>query len=342
MGEFQFYPEQASTIAGPIDALYWTLTGLTLLFSIPIPFVILYFMVKYHHSRTVDRGNPSHTSMKLELGWTFGLLGIALGIFFWSSYLYFDIYRPAPANTLDIYVTGRQWMWHTQHPQGKRENNELHVPVNTRVRLIMTSQDVIHSFFIPAFRVKRDVLPGRYTTMWFEATKTGEYRIFCTEYCGTEHAAMGGRVVVMELADYQRWLREDLGVIPESAAPDTSGRPSQPPSAGGESSGQLSTMAAAGQQIFIAQGCIGCHGQQGRGRAPSLAGLYGAQVQLENGQTLTADENYIRESILNPRAQIVAGYPPIMPPYDGILNDQQINELIEYIRSLTSEEGTTR
>jgi cytochrome c oxidase subunit II len=338
MNELGLAPEQASTFAGPIDTLYFTLTALTLLFAVPIPLVILFFTVRYHHTRKVFRQNPTHTDNRLEMTWIGVLLALSLGVFFWSALLYFDIYRAAPTQGMDIYIVGRQWMWFTQHPQGKRENNELHVPVNTPVRLIMTSQDVIHSFFVPAFRTKMDVLPGRYTIMWFEATKTGEYHLFCTEYCGTEHSYMRGRVVVMEPADYQRWLREDYAIIPQTAGEPTSGDPSRP----AQDEQQLNTLAAAGQQLFESQGCINCHvgGRGERGIAPSLVGIFGSQEELEGGTTVTVDENYLRESILNPQAQIVAGYQPIMPQYEGVLNEEQLIELIEYIKSLSSEEGT--
>jgi cytochrome c oxidase subunit 2 len=217
-------------------------------------------------------------------------------------------------------------MWHVQHPNGKRENNELHVPIGQPVKLIMTSQDVIHSFYIPAFRVKQDVLPGRYTVMWFQATKPGEYHLFCAEYCGTEHSLMIGRVVALPLADYERWLATPGPVILPDGSIDT-GRPTVVANPG-------DPMAAAGAQLFTKLGCAGCHAMTGGGVGPSLKGLYGATQKLNDGSTVTADENYLRESILNPNAKIVAGYAPVMPSYQGQISEDQLNQLIAYIKSL--------
>lgn len=323
MWDFPFFPEQASTVAERVDLLYFALIGLSLVFAGILPFVILYLAVKYHRSQRVDRSNPVNSSMKLELTWAIIPLILAMGVFFWSAWLYMDMTRPPP-ETLEIYVIGKQWMWHAQHPSGKRENNELHVPIGQPVRLIMTSQDVIHSFYIPAFRVKQDVLPGRYTEMWFEATRLGEYHLFCAEYCGTEHAVMGGRVVVMSLGDYQRWLATDTTVV----------IPQQGPAAAG-----AEPMAVAGAQLFQTQGCVSCHRPEGGGLGPSLEGLFGETVQLATGETLIADETYLRESILQPNARVVAGYNPIMPTYEGRLTEEQITQLIAYIKSIGSAEG---
>ncbi|MGQ9481853.1 cytochrome c oxidase subunit II [Chloroflexus sp.] len=194
MRDFPLFPDQASTFAGQVDQLYFFLVALSLIFAGVLPFVILYLIVRYHRSQKVDRSNSADSNLKLELTWTIIPLVLVMLVFFWGAFLYVQIRTP-PAHTLDVYVIGKQWMWHVQHPNGKRENNELHVPIGQPVKLIMTSQDVIHSFYIPAFRVKQDVLPGRYTIMWFEATKPGEYHLFCAEYCGTEHSLMIGRVV---------------------------------------------------------------------------------------------------------------------------------------------------
>ena len=220
-----------------------------------------------------------------------------------------------PARAINIYVVGRQWMWKFQHPSGQREINELHVPLGQPIRLVMASQDVIHSFYVPAFRIKMDVIPGRYTETWFEATKTGEYHMHCTEYCGAQHATMGGRVVVMEPVQYQAWLsgasgREATGTTDEPAS-----------------------LAAAGEATFQQLGCSGCHRPDGGGAGPSLVGIFGQPQPLEGGQTAIADEQYIRESILRPNVQIVAGYQPIMPSYEGQISEEQLLQLIEYIRS---------
>jgi cytochrome c oxidase subunit 2 len=227
-------------------------------------------------------------------------------MFVWAANLYFDISTP-PTDTLEVSVIAQQWMWKFQHADGQREINELHVPANRPVKLLMTSQDVIHSFFVPAFRVKQDVLPGRYTTLWFEATKTGEYHLLCAEYCGTDHASMTGTIIVMDPAQYQNWLSQNQA---------------------GE------TLASAGEQLFLQLGCESCHRRDDSGRGPSLVGVYGSSVTLANGQTVTADENYIRESILQPQAKIVAGYEPIMPTFEGQVSEADLVQLISYIRSL--------
>jgi cytochrome c oxidase subunit II len=330
MRGFPLFPEQASTFAGPIDLLYFVLVGLSLLFAGVLPFIILWLIVRYHRSQKVDRSNPVNSSLALELTWTIIPLVLALGVFFWGAFLYVQMRTP-PAQTLDIYVIGKQWMWHTQHPNGKRENNELHVPVGRPVRLIMTSQDVIHSFYIPDFRVKQDVLPGRYTTLWFEATQPGDYFLFCAEYCGTEHSRMVGRVVAMSLADYEAWLTTQGPVILPDGSIDT-GQPVISVDLG-------DPMAAAGQQLFASLGCAGCHRDDGGGVGPSLVGLYNSENNFADGTSAVADENYLRESILNPNAKIVAGYPAVMPSYEGQITEDQLNQLIAYIKSLAETDG---
>jgi cytochrome c oxidase subunit 2 len=239
-------------------------------------------------------------------------LTIALFIFGWSAKLYLDMHVP-PANAMEIYVVGKQWMWKIQHPEGNREINELHVPVGRPIKLIMTSQDVIHSFYIPAFRVKQDVLPGRYTTQWFEASKPGEYHLFCAEYCGTSHSGMIGKVIAMEPAEYEQWL---MGTSRTGVA-----------------------MASSGAELFDRYGCRTCHRQDTGPRGPALDGLWGKTVKLATGQTVMADQEYIRESILNPAAKTVAGYQQLMPSYRNQLTNEQVNQLIEYIRTLTPARG---
>jgi cytochrome c oxidase subunit 2 len=231
-------------------------------------------------------------------------------MFGWGAVVYVD-YRHAPQDTLDVYVIGKQWMWKAQQPNGLKEINELHVPVNRNIRLILASEDVIHDFFVPAFRVKMDVVPGHYNTMWFRPTKPGRYHFFCSQYCGTNHAIMGGWVTVMEPSDYAAWLSGSSGV---SANP-----------------------VLAGEKLFAEKTCITCHVADGTGRAPSLNGLYGAPVLLADGSTVTADESYIRESILVPNAKIVAGYQPLMPTFQGQLTEEQILALNAYIKSLQSQ-----
>jgi cytochrome c oxidase subunit 2 len=223
--------------------------------------------------------------------------------------------RTAPKNALEIHVVAKQWMWKTQHSNGAREINELHVPLDTPVRLVMTSEDVIHSFFVPAFRMKKDVLPGRYTETWFRATKPGVFHLFCAEYCGSEHSRMTGRIVVVQKDTYARWL---------AAQPEGDG------------------LAKTGATVFRARGCSGCHSEASKVHAPNLNGLYGRKVQLADGRSVTADEAYLRDSMLMPRRDVVAGFEPIMPSYAGILSDAEIISLTAYIRSLSGREGNSQ
>jgi len=245
-------------------------------------------------------------SLALEIAWTIIPLGLGLVMFAWGAQVYFNQARP-PAETLDIYVVGKQWMWKFQHLDGRREINELHVPVGRAVRLTGTSEDVIHSFFVPAFRLKADVIPGRYTTLWFNATKAGSYHLFCAEYCGTKHSGMVGTVVVMEPNEYQAWL------------------------AGGGGEGSL---ASQGQKLFQDLACITCHRADGQGRGPALEGVFGSRVSLNSGQVVVADEAYLRESILSPSAKIAAGFQPLMPTFQGLVSEEQLLALIEYVKSL--------
>ena len=244
--------------------------------------------------------------MALEILWSVIPFGLTMVMFTWGASIYFNESRP-PDNALDIYVVGKQWMWKLEHLEGQREINELHIPVGRAVRLTMTSEDAIHSFFVPAFRTKQDVVPGRYTTTWFKPTKAGKYHLFCAEYCGTNHSRMSGWVYVMEPRDYEAWL------------------------SGGASGGSL---AENGQKLFDELACGNCHKPDGSGRCPSLTGLFGKTVQLAGGGTVKADEGYIRESILQPQAKIVAGYGPIMPTFQGLVTEEGVMQLIEYIKSL--------
>jgi cytochrome c oxidase subunit 2 len=299
-------PEQASTVAGQVDALFLFLVAVTVFFSGVIFLLVLIFALKYRRRSEAERPKAIHGSLILESLWTVIPLGIALAIFVWGAYLYFVISRP-PAAAMEVYVVGKQWMWKLQHPTGQREINELHIPVNRPVRLTMTSEDVIHSFYVPAFRIKADVVPGKYTSAWFEATKTGEYHLFCAEYCGTSHAVMGGRIVVMEPAAYERWLS---GGVAEESLP------------------------AAGERLFARLACNTCHKPDGTGRGPSLVGKFGKPEKLASGEAIVVDESYVRESILNPQAKITAGYPPIMPTFKGLVTEDQLVQLIAYVKSL--------
>jgi cytochrome c oxidase subunit 2 len=304
----QLFPPEASSFAGHVDALYIFLILVTAFFSLLIGTLVVVFAIKFHRKSPDEVATEVHESGLLEIVWTVIPFGLVLVMFAWGASVYFRLSRP-PANALDIYVTAKQWMWKLQHTDGHREMNELHVPVGVPVRLTMASEDVIHSFYVPAFRFKRDVVPGRFSTAWFEATKPGKYHLFCAEFCGTRHSNMIGWVYVMKPADYQAWL---AGGVP------------------GE------TLAAAGAKRFIEHQCNTCHGDQPGARGPSLVGLFGKQVQLTNGRTVLADESYIRESIVNPQAVLTAGYQPIMPTFQGFISEEGLLQLVAYVKSLAS------
>jgi len=301
-----FAPEQASTFAQEVDLYFLFLVGLTVFFTVLVGALAIFFMVRYRRRREDEVPEQVEGAMLLEITWTVIPFLISMFIFAWGAKLYYEMYKE-PKDALEIFVTGKQWMWRAQHPDGVREINELHVPAGRRVKLTMTSEDVIHSYYIPAFRTKADVVPGRYTMTWFEPTKPGTYHLFCTEYCGTQHSGMIGKVVVLSQSDYQNWL------------------------AGGTSEGSPATN---GEKLFASLACSTCHQDQNRGRGPTLAGLFGTQVKLDNGTSVLADDAYIRESILNPRAKMVAGYQPIMPTFQGQVSEEQILQLIAYIKSI--------
>ena len=310
-----FHPEQASEFAGEIDALYLVLWGLTIVFTLIVAVMVLFFGYRYRKGSKVDRSNPPSHNGALELAWSIIPLFLSMIIFVWGARLYADAYK-VPDNAMQVYVIGKQWMWHIEHQNGRRENNELHVPIGRAVKLQMISQDVIHSFFVPAFRMKRDVVPGTYTNAWFKATKIGKYHIFCAEYCGTQHSNMIGSVYVMSQEDFQKWLDQPY---------EKSGNEAQPTRA--------LTMAEEGKEIWETNQCGNCHGSQSKRRGPSLVGIYGKPRQLADGSTQIADDAYLREAIVNPNKHITAGYAPLMPEYSQLKEDQ-ILKLIAYIRSL--------
>ena len=305
------FPEQASTMAPRVDALFFFLVAVAVFFATLIFTAVIYLAVKYRRRSEDDQPRPIEGSLALEIFWTAVPLGLTMVMFAWGALLFAEMHAP-PADALEITVVGKQWMWKIQHPSGHREINELHIPVGRPVKLTMTSEDVIHDFFVPAFRVKNDVLPGRYTTVWFEATKPGQYRLFCSEYCGTQHSGMTGRVIVLELSDYEKWLSGGVTEI---------------------------SMAKVGEDLFQRLGCAICHRPGGAVQAPSLVGLFGRPVKLERGGTATADAAYIRESILEPRAKIVAGYQPVMPTYKGLISEEGILQIIAYLKSLDRGDG---
>lgn len=300
-------PEAASAMARSVDYLYWYMSAISIIMTTLIFLVVTIFAVKYRRRSPNEVPKPIHGSLRLEITWSVIPFLVMLSFFWWGAQIYFANASPPP-NAMDVYAVGKQWMWKIQYPEGPREINELHVPVGRPVRVTVASEDVIHSFFIPAFRIKHDVVPGRYDSLWFTATKPGRYHLFCAEYCGTEHSGMVGWVTVMSQADYQNWL------------------------AGGGAEG---SMANEGEKLFQQLGCSTCHLLDQQGRCPNLRGLYGARVQLQDGSTVIADDAYIRESILNPNAKIAAGFrPDIMPTFQGQVSEEGILQLIAYIKSL--------
>jgi cytochrome c oxidase subunit 2 len=299
-------------MAGRVDALFYFLLGVAAFFVSLIFFLVVFFAVKYRRRSEDERPKPILGHLGLEIFWTVVPLALTMVMFVWGAMLFFDTYDP-PRNAVEINVVAKQWMWKVQHPEGQREINELHVPVGQPVKLMMTSEDVIHDFFVPAFRVKTDVLPGRYMTVWFQASKVGVFRLFCAEYCGTQHSGMLGRILVLAPREYQNWL-------------------------GGGPSGV--TRAEAGAKLFQSLGCVTCHAESKTSRGPSLAGLPGKQVRLQDGKTIIADETYIRESVINPQAKIVAGFQPIMPTFKGLITEEGISQIISYLKSIDRpEEG---
>jgi cytochrome c oxidase subunit 2 len=304
--DLPLFPARASTMAGQVDALFFYLLAVSSFFSVLIAVLVVFFAIRYRRRSENEVPPRIEGSVVLEIVWTVIPLGIALSFFFWGAKIYVAMNQP-PRDALQVYVVGKQWMWKIQHADGQREINELHVPVNRPVQLTMTSEDVIHDFFVPAFRIKKDVLPGRYETLWFEATRPGRYHLFCSQYCGTNHSRMTGWVDVLEPREYQAWL------------------------SGGASAESL---ASTGAKLFAQHACNTCHRPDSLARGPNLEGLFGRPVRLSNGQTATADDAYIRESIVNPAAKLVEGYQPIMPTYQGLISEEGILQLVAYIKSL--------
>lgn len=300
--DLHIFPHEASTMAPQVDALYFACLAIGVFFTLLIFTLVTFFAIKYRRRSELDRPSDIVNPVALEVVWIFIPFAIMMGLFFWGAHVYFLIERP-PENAIEIHVVAKQWMWKLQQPNGRREIDTLHVPVGIPVRLVLASQDVVHSFYVPAFRIKQDVIPGRYTTAWFEATDPGRYHLFCSQYCGDQHSGMIGTVVVMTAEQYQSWL---AGTSPDDSPVNS------------------------GARLFQTLGCITCHGVQ----APTLAGLYRSKVQLEDGSTIVADEDYLRESIMDSGAKIVKGYAAIMPSYRGQITEDQLIDLISYIKSL--------
>jgi cytochrome c oxidase subunit 2 len=305
------WPEQASTIASDVDALYVFILAVTAFFALVVTIVVIYFAAKYSTSDPMKVGARIHGSIPLELAWSIIPFAITLVIFVWSANVFFDLQRP-PDQTLDIYATGKRWMWKFQHLAGQNEINELHVPAGRPIKVTFTSEDVLHSLFFPAFRVKADAIPGRYSTVWFTPTKVGEYHLFCAEYCGTKHSGMIGSVIVMEPTAYQAWLSGNVTGV---------------------------SLAARGERLFTDLACNTCHLSDGRGRGPALVNKFGASEQLATGATVAVDEGYLRESILTPQAKVVAGYQPLMPTFQGLVSEENVVALVEYVKSLSAASG---
>jgi cytochrome c oxidase subunit 2 len=304
---FPIFPEQASTLAHRTDALLFYLLAVSGLMTVLIAGLILWFSIRYRRRPDNQVATQIMGSHRLELAWTVAPLVFLMVMYAWGANIYFWAYTP-PSDALEVWAVGKQWMWKLQHLSGQREINELHVPIRRPVKVLLTSQDVIHSFFVPAFRVKQDAIPGRYSEVWFEATQPGQYHLFCAEYCGTLHSGMIGSVIAMEPAAFEQWL----------------------------AGGATESPAQRGEKLFQDLGCDTCHRADSLARCPDLGGLYGRTVQLQTGQTVVADEAYLRESITDPGAKIVAGYENLMPTFKGLVTEEGILDLIAYIRALGS------
>jgi cytochrome c oxidase subunit 2 len=313
MGGIPLFPEQASTFAAEVDALYFFIVAVSAFFTLAVSAAVLVFAIRYRRRHAGEVGAHIEGSLPLELTWSIIPTIISMVMFIWGAKLFYEMRRP-PAEALQIYAVGKQWMWKFQHTGGQREINELHVPAGQAIRVLVTSEDVLHDLYVPAFRTKIDAIPGRYSALWFEATKPGRYNIFCAEYCGTKHSGMIGTVVVMEPAQYQTWL------------------------AGGGAEG---TMAERGAKLFQDLACNSCHLDSGQGRGPSLKGIVGTQVELVGGGTATIDEAYLRESILNSQAKVVRGFTPLMPTFQGLISEEGLAALIEHIKSLSPQATPT-
>jgi cytochrome c oxidase subunit II len=309
----RLWPDSASSVSGEVNFLFIVMLIVCTTVAVGIAAFLIYSAIRYRRRHENEMGNQRRNYIPAEVAWIVLPFIAFMGMFAWGAKLYFEIERP-PDNAITMYVVSKQWMWKLQHPEGQREINELHIPVGRPVKLLMTSEDVIHSFFVPAFRTKQDVLPGRYTMTWFEATKPGKYHLFCAEYCGTKHSGMIGWIYAMEPHDYQRWLTQ------------------------GAAEGSL---ASQGEKYFHQFGCSNCHHFDNQGRCPNLRDLYNHPVQIADGQTVLADDSYIRESILDPNAKIVYGFRPnIMPNFTGQLKEEQVLALISYIKALGPQPGT--
>ena len=301
------FPAEASTIAPYTDTLYFFLLLITVIGTTLVACLVFGFSIRYRKARHPEAVQVEGSTL-LEATWTIIPLALFLICFVWGALLYFRIYNP-PTNAMNVYIVGKQWMWKAEHPGGQHEINALHVPTGRPVQLTMISQDVFHSFSIPDFRVKREVIPGRYSTVWFQATEPGTYHLFCTQYCGTDHSAMIGEITVLNPEDYKKWTEES-----------TSGM----------------SLSQNGERLFASMGCNSCHSGNAAARGPNLAGVYGSKLQLANGSEVLVNDAYLRDAILNPSQHVTAGYNPIMPTYQGQVSEDGLIDLVEYIKNLNS------
>ena len=303
----RFWPDSASSVSGEINLFFIVMLVLCGTVAVAIAAFIVYCGVRYRRRHANDMGAQVRNNFPVEFAWTVIPFILFMCMFAWGAKLYFDVERP-PADAIEMFAVGKQWMWKIQHPEGQREINTLHIPVGRPVRLTMTSEDVIHSFFVPAFRTKQDVVPGRYTTTWFQATKPGKYHLFCAEYCGTNHSQMIGWVYALDPQQYQQWLQQG---------------------------GAEGSLASSGEKLFHQFACANCHHFDGHGPGPDLRGLYGNQVQLSDDSIVPASDAYIRRKLMDPRATTVKGFDKtVMPDFSHLINEEEAIQLIAYIRSL--------
>ena len=306
------FPDQASTFAKDVDALYFFIFTVSAFFALAVALSVIYFGIRYHMTHDGEIGARIEGNLPLELLWSVIPTVIAMVMFGWGASVFYHLRRP-PDEAMHIYAVGKQWMWKFQHPEGQREINELHIPAGRPIKITIGSEDVLHSLYFPAFRTKMDAIPGRYTELWFEANTPGTYHIFCTEYCGTNHAGMIGSVTVLEPSQYQAWLQ------------------------GG---GLEGTLAQRGARLFNDLACVTCHLDTGQGRGPSLKDIVGTTVELQDGSSATIDEAYLRESILNSQAKIVKGFQPLMPTFQGLISEENLAALIEHVKSMSPKATT--
>ncbi len=307
------FPEQASVFAKDVDALYFFILATCALFAVGVSAAVVILGIKYHKTHDGQIGARIEGNLPLELLWSVIPTIIAMFMFGWGASVFYHLRTP-PDEALQLYAVGKQWMWKFQHLEGQREINELHIPSGRPIKITISSEDVLHSLYFPAFRTKMDAIPGRYTELWFEAQTPGVYHIFCTEYCGTNHAGMIGNVTVLEPAAYQAWLQ------------------------GGGDGG---TLAQRGAKLFNDLACTTCHLDSGQGRGPTLKDIMGTTVKLQDGSSVVVDEAYLRESILNSQAKIVAGFQPLMPTFQGLVSEENLVALIEHVKSLSPQAATS-